>query len=201
MELHEKLQGLRKQRGMTQEELSELLHVSRTAISKWKSGRGYPSIDSLKAISQYFQVSLDELLSGDTLLFIAEEDRKQKEDQFRSLVFGWVDCSHGLLLFLPFFAQRERGLVRAVSLFAFTGTTSYVKEIYFAVVLAVVLHGVILFAMQNCRRPIWQRSKEWISLGLSAVGVLAFLCGLQAYAAVFAFVFLAVKVFVLIKTR
>ena len=38
MELHEKLQGMRKQRGMTQEELGELLHVSRTAISKWESG-------------------------------------------------------------------------------------------------------------------------------------------------------------------
>ncbi len=51
MEFHEKLQELRKQRGMTQEELATALYVSRTAVSKWESGRGYPSIDSLKAIS------------------------------------------------------------------------------------------------------------------------------------------------------
>ena len=47
MEFHEKLQELRKQKNLTQEELSEILFVSRTAISKWESGRGYPSIDSL----------------------------------------------------------------------------------------------------------------------------------------------------------
>ena len=46
MEFHEKLQALRKQRGLTQEELAQLLFVSRTAVSKWESGRGYPSIDS-----------------------------------------------------------------------------------------------------------------------------------------------------------
>ena len=49
MEFREKLQELRKQRGLTQEELAEKLFVSRTAISKWESGRGYPNIDSLKA--------------------------------------------------------------------------------------------------------------------------------------------------------
>lgn len=53
MEFHEKLQELRKQRGMTQEELATALYVSRTAVSKWESGRGYPSIDSLKAISGF----------------------------------------------------------------------------------------------------------------------------------------------------
>ena len=46
MEFHEKLQELRKQKGLTQEELAESLYVSRTAISKWESGRGYPNIDS-----------------------------------------------------------------------------------------------------------------------------------------------------------
>ena len=48
MEFNEKLQKLRKEQNLTQEELAEKLFVSRTAISKWESGRGYPSIDSLK---------------------------------------------------------------------------------------------------------------------------------------------------------
>ena len=64
MEFNEKLQELRKQKGFTQEELAELLFVSRTAVSKWESGRGYPNIDSLKAISKLFSVTIDELLSG-----------------------------------------------------------------------------------------------------------------------------------------
>ena len=79
MKIHEKLQELRKQKGLTQEELAEILYVSRTAISKWESGRGYPNIDSLKAISRFFGVTVDELLSGDEVLTIAEEDNKQKD--------------------------------------------------------------------------------------------------------------------------
>ena len=74
MEFHEKLQELRKKRGLTQEELAEALYVSRTAISKWESGRGYPSIDSLKEISSYFSVTIDDLLSSEKLLFIAEKE-------------------------------------------------------------------------------------------------------------------------------
>ena len=65
MEFNEKLQQLRKRRDLTQEELADQLYVSRTAVSKWESGRGYPNIDSLKAISKYFSVTIDELLSGD----------------------------------------------------------------------------------------------------------------------------------------
>ena len=72
MEFHEKLQELRKQKGLTQEELAEVLYVSRAAISKWESGRGYPSIDSLKEISRYFSVTIDDLLSGEKLLSIAK---------------------------------------------------------------------------------------------------------------------------------
>ena len=79
MEFHEKLQELRKSRGLTQEELAEALFVSRTAISKWESGRGYPSIDSLKEISRYFSVSIDDLLSGEQLIIIAEKENKSNQ--------------------------------------------------------------------------------------------------------------------------
>ena len=103
MEFNEKLQELRKQKGLTQEELAETLYVSRTAISKWESGRGFPNIESLKAISKFFSVSLDELLSGEEILAIAENDHKQKERTLRDLIFGLLDCGMALLLFLPFF--------------------------------------------------------------------------------------------------
>ena len=65
---------------LEQEELAEALFVSRTAISKWESGRGVPNIESLKAISKFFSVSIDELLSGEEILKIADEDNKQKEN-------------------------------------------------------------------------------------------------------------------------
>ena len=105
MEFNEKLQNLRKQKGLTQEDLAEALYVSRTAISKWESGRGYPSIDSLKAIAKYFSVTIDELLSSGEVLNIAEEDNKQKEKHLKSLVFGLLDISALMFFFLPFFGQ------------------------------------------------------------------------------------------------
>ena len=60
MEFNEKLQELRKSKGLTQEELARDLFVSRTAVSKWESARGYPGIDSLKEIDlkQYNSKSL-----------------------------------------------------------------------------------------------------------------------------------------------
>ena len=91
MEFNEKLQGLRKSRGLTQEELAEVLFVSRAAVSKWESGRGYPSIDSLKDISKFFSVSVDDLLSGDKLLSIAEKESKSGIRNLCDLLFGFID--------------------------------------------------------------------------------------------------------------
>ncbi len=54
MEFNEKLQLLRKQNNMTQEQLAEKLYVSRTAVSKWESGKGYPNIESLEKYIQAF---------------------------------------------------------------------------------------------------------------------------------------------------
>ena len=68
MEFNEKLQKLRTDERLTQEELAEKLYVSRTAISKWESGRGYPSIDSLKVIAKYFHITIDELICGEEII-------------------------------------------------------------------------------------------------------------------------------------
>ena len=82
MEFNEKLQELRNSKGLTQQELAEKLYVSRTAISKWDSGRGYPSIDSLREIAKFFSVTVDELISPSEALDIAEKDGEQKKNYF-----------------------------------------------------------------------------------------------------------------------
>lgn len=63
MTFGEKLKKLRKDNGLTQEQLAEKLYVTRTAVSKWETGNGYPAIDSLKMISELFGISIDELIS------------------------------------------------------------------------------------------------------------------------------------------
>lgn len=55
---------LRSEKGMTQKELSEALNVSDKAISRWETGKGYPDVSSLMALSEFFSVSVNELLSG-----------------------------------------------------------------------------------------------------------------------------------------
>lgn len=199
MELHEKLQELRKSRGLTQEQLAQHIYVSRTAISKWESGRGTPSIDSLKALSAFFAVSVDELLSGDALLTLAQEETKQRERRIRHLVFGLLDCCVAMLLFLPFFGQRVDGAVQAVSLLAWTGSTRYIKVVYLVMVSAQALWGVLLLALQNWKSVRWLHSKEKISLSLHAVSTLLFVMSLQPYAAVFLFFLLLIKAVLLIK--
>ena len=65
MTFAQRLKALRTQAGMTQEQLAEAIYVTRAAISKWETGRGYPGVDSLKLIAQTFGVSIDELISED----------------------------------------------------------------------------------------------------------------------------------------
>ena len=97
--LSEKLQKLRTDENLTQEELAEKLYVSRTAISKWESGRGYPSIDSLKAIAKYFHITIDELIGGEEMASLAEQDKKETDQKYLTLICGILDCLV-LLLFL-----------------------------------------------------------------------------------------------------
>ena len=201
MEFNEKLQDLRKQKGLTQEELAEYLYVSRTAISKWESGRGFPNIESLKAISKFFSVSLDELLSGEEILAIAEKDHKEKERTIRDLVFGLLDCGMALLLFLPFFGQKADGVIREISLLALSEVQPYLKTAYIAFVGIMIVLGIITLALQNCRQRLWTKSKSNLSLTLSTVGVCLFIVSQQPYAAVFVFVFLIIKALMLIKRQ
>ena len=199
MEFNEKLQELRKNKGLTQEELAEALYVSRTAISKWESGRGYPSIDSLKEIAKYFSVTIDELLSSDEVLSIAEEDNKQKETHFRSLVFGLLDISVLMFFFLPFFGQKANGVIQEVSLLSLNEITTYLKTAYYAIVISIAVYGILTLTFQNCQKVFWTKNRDKISLILNVAAVLLFIISSQAYAGAFLFIFLAIKALMLIK--
>ena len=195
MEFHEKLQELRKQKGMTQEELAKELYVSRTAVSKWESGRGYPGIDSLKAIAAFFSVTVDQLLSTDQVLTIAEEETQKTERGFRALVPGMLDLCAGLVLFLPFFAERGVDGVRAVSLLSLTAVSLYLRVLYGGLVAALVVTGLLTLVLQGRDVKIWERCRGWLSLGLSIAAGLFFVLSLQPYPAVFVLVFGGMKVF------
>ena len=65
MTLGERIRDERKKSGLSQEELADILNVSRQAITKWETDRGIPDIANLIRISEEFEISLDELIKGD----------------------------------------------------------------------------------------------------------------------------------------
>lgn len=199
MEFHEKLQELRKQKGLTQEQLAQQLYVSRTAISKWESGRGCPNLESLKAIAKYFGVTMDDLLSGEALLTIAEENTKQREAYLRDLVFSMLDLSAVVLLFLPLFGQKVDGAIQEVSLLSLNMISLYLKIGYYACVAGMAVVGLLTLALQNCRNTTWLRYKGKLSMLWNIVSVLLFTVSLQPYAATLVFLFLMIKVLILVK--
>ena len=74
MNFNEKLIDLRKSKGMSQEELGAELKVSRQTVSKWESGQSYPDFQRLVLLSDYFGLTLDELVKGIDLQEIREKN-------------------------------------------------------------------------------------------------------------------------------
>ena len=64
MDFQERLFTLRRKAGLSQEELANLLNVTRQAVQKWEAGASRPDMDNLASLSEYFQVSLDYLVTG-----------------------------------------------------------------------------------------------------------------------------------------
>ncbi len=64
--LSQKIYALRRKSGLSQERLAEQIGVSRQAISKWEGGLSTPELDKLKALSEYFNITVDELVGGKT---------------------------------------------------------------------------------------------------------------------------------------
>ena len=91
MEFNEKLQQLRIGKNLTQQQLAEQLYVSRTAISKWESGKGYPNIESLKCISRFFSITIDELLSSEELITLAEAENHSNVNRIHNIISGIID--------------------------------------------------------------------------------------------------------------
>ena len=191
MELNEKLQELRKSKGMTQEELAEALYVSRTAISKWESGRGTPSIESLKQISAYFSVSIDDLLSAEKILSLAEQEHKVNQQNRIHLWTGIIDlCSAGLI-FLPLYPNAVGQTVYAVNLLSYTNRFN--RSTCMLLFLALILTGVAKTLLACLGRKKEQGFLTVSSIVLSILSVLFLTAARISYATAVAFLLLILK--------
>ena len=199
MEFNEKLQELRKNKGLTQEELAEVLFVSRTAVSKWESGRGYPSIDSLKEIANYFSVTIDELLSGEKIISIAEKENKSNIQRICDLLFGIVDVFSFMLIILPLYPNPINGYIYSVNLFSYTETSAFNLFVYWIMFTALIISGAIKVILTQTRVEKGQKLLTVISMGLSILTVLFLAMTRDAYAITVAFLLLIIKGILLLK--
>ena len=193
MEFHEKLQELRKNRGLTQEELAEALYVSRTAISKWESGRGYPNIDSLKEISKFFSVSIDDLLSGEKLLSIAEKENQSNIRSLCDLLFGMVDVCAFMLILLPLYPNAVDGYIHSVNLFAYTEITPFNRFIYWVLFGSLIMIGVVKILLTKLGIKKGHKILAGLSMLLNILMVLMLAMAREAYATAVVFVLLVIK--------
>ncbi|MGN0329417.1 MAG: helix-turn-helix domain-containing protein [Lachnospira sp.] len=199
MEFNEKLQELRKSRNLTQEELAESLYVSRTAISKWESGRGYPSIDSLKAISTFFSVSIDDLLSGEKLVSIAEKENKSNIQNICDLLFGIVDLMAITLVILPLYPNMVDNYIYSVNLFAYTQTTLFNRLVYWIMFVALIVIGGLKILLNQMKIEKGRKTITAFSLLLSIITVLFLAMARDPYAIAMAFILFIIKGMLVLK--
>ncbi len=199
MEFNEKLQQLRKSRGLTQEELAEALYVSRTAVSKWESGRGYPSIDSLKVISNYFTVTIDELLSGEKLLSIAEKENRARLQNLCNMLIGMIDVLHFLLIILPLYPKSMHGYISAVNLFSYTGAAALNQMVYWGMFVLCILIGFVEIVFTRLKAVKSYKIILPVSMLISILTILFLAMARETYATALAFLFFLLKGFLYIK--
>ena len=200
MEFNEKLQELRKGKGLTQEELAEKLFVSRTAISKWESGRGYPSLDSLKEIARFFSVTIDDLICSDEMISVAENEKREFADKYISLICNVMDILPVILLFIPAFGNGS-GSSETVSLFGLSGITSWVKTVFIVITGITILNGICGAIIANFNKPLWNRHRLITGVVLSILSVTVFIVTRQPYAGIVCFAFLVMKGFLIAKVK
>lgn len=120
MQIGERIQDLRKSRGISQEQLADMAGVSRQAVSKWESGQSMPDIEKVILLSDYFEVSTDYLLKG------VEPEKKvtgevvketaQKQDAKLFSTAGTILNAIGLILAITIWMEKRMAYATGVGI-------------------------------------------------------------------------------------
>ena len=199
MEFGEKIQKLRNENKWTQEQLAEKLYVSRTAVSKWESGKGYPSIDSLKDIAKLFNKTIDELLSSEEIIDIAKKENTSNIKRTNNLIYGLLDIISVLFIFLPLYAQRAENFIYSVSLISTNDISNIIKVSYIVILSILSLIGITELVLNFIDYKKLQRIVNIISLIVETFSILFFAISRQTYLTAIIFIILIIKIAIIIK--
>ena len=199
MEFGEKIQKLRNQNKWTQEQLAEKLYVSRTAVSKWESGKGYPNIDSLKDIAKLFNKTIDELLSSEEIIDIAKKENNTNIKKANNLIYGLLDIISIVFIFLPLYALKTENFVYYVSYFNTYDINNIIKTTYIVILSISSRIGISELILNCIENKKLQTIMNTISLTLQSLSILFFALTRQTYLTAFIFILLIIKIIVIIK--
>ncbi len=123
MSFAENLKQIRKERGLTQEELAEIMDVSRQAVSKWEMNEGYPEVEKLLLLSSKLNISLDSLMGAE----IAKVGSADGGKVTRSIVITSPNENVIATCYKVMSSQKMKGGKRSpqYSLFGMTGSGNY----------------------------------------------------------------------------
>ena len=110
---------LRKEKGLTQEQLAEYFHVTGRTVSRWETGSNMPDLDILVEMADYYDVDLRELLDGErkdekmnkdleeTVLKVADYSNDEKMRLMKKLhIFSCAGISFGMLIIAVIYTSR-----------------------------------------------------------------------------------------------
>ncbi len=190
MELSEKIQKLRKEHNLTQEQFAEKLFVSRTAVSKWETGRGMPSMESLQMIANLFNITLDDLLHAEEVITIAKNENKENISRFASFVDGIFNIAAIVGVLLPLYKIESNNVFYSVPLYQFKG---WLAVLYWIFPVAMAICGVIQIMINKSERQSIKRSVNAVGVILNACAILILILGGQPYPSVMFFTLFVIK--------
>lgn len=198
MEFSEKLQKLRTQRNLTQEQLANQLFVSRTAISKWETGRGTPNLDSLQAIAKLFGASLDELLSTEEVVVMAKNENKRNTEQILCYIDSVLNLMSVFGFLLPMYKVFKNNVYYCVPLYQYSG---FMHKTIFIIQSAILLCGVLGLIFQWKEKEKIYNFVKFSGYILMIIFIFLLIALNHPNASSFCFAFLLIKGMVLIKGR
>jgi hypothetical protein len=142
-------------------------------------------------------VSIDDLLSSETLLSIAEKENKSNISSICDLLFGVVDVCSFLLIVLPLYPNTMDGYIYSVSLLAYTEGASWIRFMYWILFLALILSGVVKILFEQMKRE--QNVITGCSIILSILTITILSLTRASYAIIIIFLLLVIKAILLFK--
>lgn len=105
MNIGEQINNLRKQHGLSQDDFANLFNVSRQTISNWENGKSYPDLEMIIKVSDYFKISIDELLKNDVQTVKKIDNEKKAKKKY--LILLLVLCFLGTVIIWGLYSKYQ----------------------------------------------------------------------------------------------